>query len=246
MKYDFIFMDADETLLDFRKSEQEALKKTFLHYNLPADETVFGIYSGINHGLWKAFERGEIIKEEVLKRRFRDTFRTLGISGRFSGLEEYYQNSLSEGSYRISGAEEVCARLSEVCSLYLVTNGVASTQRRRMRESGLERYFTEMFISEELGFQKPQAEFFDRVFDGIPGFDRSRALIIGDSLTSDIAGGKTSGIATCWFCRDGIPADASGKADFVIQDLREVYAIVGDEENEGRSGSRNKTEESER
>lgn len=232
MKYDFILMDADETLLDFRKSEQAAFRNTFLNYGLTPDEEALRIYSRINHGLWEAFERGEIAKEDILRRRFRETLQVLGISGEFPGLEDYYQNALSEGSYRIEGAEEVCSRLSEACSLYLVTNGVASTQRRRMKESGLECYFEEMFISEEVGYQKPQTAFFEYVFARIPDFDRSRALIVGDSLTSDIAGGKNAGIATCWFCRNGIPEDGAGKADYLIQDLKEVYSIVGDEENE--------------
>ena len=232
MKYDIILMDADETLLDFRKSEQVAFRNTFIQYGLTPDEEVFQIYSGINHRLWEAFERGEITKEDILKRRFRETFHVLGISGNFPGLEEYYQNALSEGSYRIEGAEEVCRRLAEKCSLYLVTNGVASTQRRRMKESGLQCYFEEMFISEEVGYQKPQIDFFKYVFDRIPDFDRSRALIVGDSLTSDIAGGRNAGITTCWFCRKGIPEDGAGKADYVIQNLREVYSVVGDEGNE--------------
>lgn len=232
MKYDIILMDADETLLDFKKSEQEAFRKTFSHYGLTPDEHAFQTYSQINHGLWQAFERGEIQKEDILKRRFRETFCALGIDGAFPGLEEYYQVALSEGSYQIDGASEVCAELAQRCSLYLVTNGVAFTQRRRMKESGLQIYFKEMFISEEVGVQKPQKEYFDYVMAQIPGFDRRCALMVGDSLTSDIAGGRAAGIDTCWFCRNGIPKDADGKADYVIQDLREVLSIVGDEKNE--------------
>lgn len=225
-------MDADETLLDFRQSEQAAFSRTFLKYGLIPDEKALQIYSGINHRLWEAFERNEITKQDILDRRFRETFRALGISGEFRGLEEYYQTALSEGSYKIEGAEEVCSRLSGRYQLYVVTNGVASTQRRRMKESGLQKYFRAMYISEEVGYQKPQKEFFDYVFAGIPGFERSRALIVGDSLTSDIAGGRNAGIDTCWFCRKGNFADGTGKADYVIQDLRELYSIVGDEENE--------------
>ncbi|MDD6616645.1 MAG: YjjG family noncanonical pyrimidine nucleotidase [Lachnospiraceae bacterium] len=232
MKYDFVLMDADETLLDFRKSEQAAFRNTFIKYGLIPDEEIFQLYSRINHGLWGAYERGQITKEDILRRRFRETFQAAGIKGEFPGLEEYYQNALSEGSYRIEGAEEVCSRLAETCSLYLVTNGVASTQRRRMKESGLQQYFQQMFISEEVGYQKPQIDFFEYVFARISGFDKSRALIVGDSLTSDIAGGRNAGIATCWFCRHGIPEDGAGKADYVICDLRKLCLIVGEQEDE--------------
>jgi 2-haloacid dehalogenase len=232
MNYDIILFDADETLLDFKKSEHEALLATFRRYGVNADEALLQLYAKTNHGLWEAFERGEVTKQDILNRRFRETFQAAGITGSFEGLEEFYQTELSKGSYKIEGAEELCRRLAKSCRLYLVTNGVASTQRRRMKESGLEVYFRDLFISEEAGCQKPQKEFFDYMAARIPDYDRSRALIVGDSLTSDIAGGRGAGIATCWYCRNGRAEDGEGKADYIIRDLREVYLIVGDEKNE--------------
>ena len=96
-----------------------------------------------------------------------------------------------------------------------------------MKESGLEPYFRDFFISEEIGFQKPQPEYFQRVFEKIPGFEREEAIIVGDSLSSDIRGGEQAGIDTCWFLRNGLPAESEPKADFEIADLGELVKIVG-------------------
>lgn len=232
MKYDTILMDADETILDFSKAERFAFIRTLKRYGIACPEEVFALYSDINHGLWKAFERGEISKQEILDRRFRETFEKSGITGEFPGLEDYYQNALSEGSFIIEGADEVCRKLSEHCRLYVVTNGVASTQHRRMKESGLRVWFQDVFVSEEVGFQKPKKEYFDYVFSRIPDLVPERTLLVGDSLTSDIAGGKGAGIDTCWMCRSGRIGEGLGKADYIITDLRELYGIAGGAEHE--------------
>ncbi len=234
MRFEFILLDADETLLDFKKAEQKAFAGTFRKYGIEPDEVLFQTYDRINHGLWAAFERGEISKQEILDRRFRETFRAMNFEGEFPGFEEAYQTALSEGSDTIPGATEVCRILSGISRLYLVTNGVGFTQRRRMKESGLEAYFQEFFISEEIGFQKPQPEYFRKVFERIPGFEREKALLVGDSLNSDIRGGEQAGIATCWFSRYGFPEESEAKADYEISDLRELIEIV--ETGNGRRG----------
>ena len=234
MRYKFVLMDADETLLDFKKSEREAFGSTFRKYGIEPDALLFQTYDAINHGLWAAFERGEISKQEILDQRFRRTFQAVKLEGAFEGFEESYQNALSEGSYTIPGALEVCRKLSEVCSLYLVTNGVGFTQRRRMKESGLEPYFKDFFISEEIGFQKPQPEYFQKVFEKIPGFRKEEAVIVGDSLSSDIRGGELAGIDTCWFLRNGFADGNEPQADFEIEDLWELEQIVGS--GHGRRG----------
>ncbi|MDO4297327.1 MAG: YjjG family noncanonical pyrimidine nucleotidase [Lachnospiraceae bacterium] len=232
MRYDTILMDADETILDFSQAERSAFARTLEKYEITCTEEVFALYSDINHGLWKSFERGEISKQEILDRRFRETFQRLGIRGEFPGLEEAYQTALSEGSFIIEGADEVCRRLSEHCRLYVVTNGVAATQHRRMKESGLRVWFRDVFVSEEVGYQKPKREYFDYVFARIPDMVPERTLLVGDSLTSDIAGGKGAGVDTCWMCRSGRIEEGLGKADYIITDLRELYGIVGGAEHE--------------
>ena len=221
-----ILLDADETLLDFRSAERQAFSRTMEKYGIACSDTLFSAYQEINHGLWHAFEAGEIQKEDILKRRFRETFARLGIEGAFPGLEEYYQDALAQGHEKMPHAAEACRELAKQCRLWLVSNGVASTQKRRMRESGLEHYFEAFFISEEIGFQKPQKQYFDYVKEHIPGFCPEWTLAVGDSLHSDIRGAENSGIASCWYFRETPPPDAFTKADYVITDLNELISIV--------------------
>ena len=118
--------------------------------------------------------------------------------------------------------------LSKTHNLYIVTNGVASTQQIRIGDSGLQPYFKDIFISELLGSQKPQKEFFDHCFERIPDFDPSLALIIGDSLTSDIKGGNNAGIETCWFNPDGEENNTDAKVDYEIKSLKALYSLLAD------------------
>ncbi|WP_434309762.1 YjjG family noncanonical pyrimidine nucleotidase [Hominifimenecus sp. rT4P-3] len=199
--YDWIFFDADGTLLDFATTERHALERTFRQFGYPFDEAIRKRYEDINHGLWKDFERGRITKDDVLNNRFSRLFREIGVvrGENDRAFEKAYQDALAEGTDVTEGAEEVLSYLKGKYFLYVATNGVASTQYKRLRQSGLARYFDGIFVSEEIGFQKPQKEYFSACFAKIPGIIPERTLIVGDSLTSDMAGGQAAGMATCWF-----------------------------------------------
>lgn len=199
MKYSVLFIDADDTLLDFHKCEYVAINDTFNKYNLLFDKDVFDVYKKHNHALWSAFERGEITKPEILQRRFRETFDELGYMNVPSSFEEDYQLALGNGGYIIEGVDEVLHKLSEHCDIYILTNGVSTTQHSRMEKSGLMPYIKGIFISEELGSQKPQKEYFEAVLNSLGIEDKSSILMVGDSLGSDIQGGINAGIDTCWY-----------------------------------------------
>lgn len=204
MKYKHLLFDADDTLLDFQASEQEALKSLFQSLHLAYTESLVNKYHEINHGLWAAFERGEISKDEILQTRFRKLFSELGIVVDRPKLEEEYQEMLASSHIVIPGSYELLDQLRNHFELYIVSNGVASTQYNRLHASGLFPYFQNIFISEETGYQKPQIEFFHYVFDRIPAFDASKAIIIGDSLSSDMQGGINAKINTCWYNPKGL------------------------------------------
>lgn len=199
--YDWIFFDVDGTLLDFATTERHGLERTFQQFGYPFDEAIRKRYADINHGLWKDFERGRITKDDVLNNRFSRLFREIGVvrGENDRAFEKAYQDALAEGVDVMEGAEEVLSYLKGKYFLYVATNGVASTQYKRLRQSGLARYFDGIFVSEEMGFQKPQKEYFSACFAKIPGIIPERALIVGDSLTSDMAGGQAAEMATCWF-----------------------------------------------
>lgn len=227
MRYDFILFDADDTLLDFGKAEDAALKQVFAEFDLPLTEEIRQGYLDINHGLWKALEKGEIEKPQVLARRFQDTFEKFGIPGPTDGsFEKRYQILLGEGAYLVDGAVELLNELKQEFRLAIVTNGVTATQTNRLRLCGLDRIIPDVFISEKIGVAKPQAGFFDAVFAELGQPERSRVLIVGDSLTSDMRGGEIAGIDSCWYNPKGKPNDTDVRPTYEIRDLAELRSIV--------------------
>lgn len=226
MKYDILLFDADDTVLDFGAAEERALQVAFTANNLHFDKRVLGTYRKNNVREWQRLERGEITVDQVLANRFTDTFRELGITADLNAVSELYETELHFGYEVIPHAEEVLAKLQKMSRLYVASNGVLSIQNSRLSGSGLDKYFIKRFISEEIGVPKPNAEFFRRSFAQIENFDSSRTLIIGDSLSSDIRGGKNAGIATCWFNPSGAQNDTDVKPDYEISDLRQLFDIV--------------------
>ena len=184
--YQTLLFDADDTLLDFKAAEQNALRQLFASLSIELTDNIRNLYHTINHSLWQAFERGEISKDEILATRFRRLFAEINFSNLPDTLESDYQSMLASGHQTITEAFEVLNILMQSHDLYIVSNGVASTQYNRLKASGLYPYFKGVFVSEETGYQKPQIEFFDYVIARIPEFKKENTLIIGDSLSSDI------------------------------------------------------------
>lgn len=203
MRYNTVLFDADQTLLDFHRSEYEAISETMLLHGVnPSDENV-KLYSKINLSLWKALERGEIEKQVLVYRRFELLLESLCVEGDAKQMAQTYVESLSNKGYLLSGAKEMCEYLYGKVKMYIVTNGIESVQRSRYSICGIEQYFDEIFISGEVGYEKPSAKFFEYVAEHISGFDKKSTLIIGDSLTSDMKGGLDFGIDTCWYAPNG-------------------------------------------
>lgn len=225
-----ILLDLDNTILDFSAAEHAAVSKTFREIGLEPTEALIARYSEINQQQWECFERGEITRDTVLVRRFSLLFEELGLplsaEDASQAVEDIYRGHLSEGHYFIDGAPELLAYLAPKYELYLASNGVADTQYSRLASAGITHYFREIFISETTGHHKPERAYFDYCFAHIPDFDPARALIIGDSLTSDIRGGKNAGIATCWFN----PARRENRSgicpDFEVHALSELYTLL--------------------
>ena len=227
MRYDVILWDADDTLLDFQRSEASALERAFAEYDLPLTEEIRRGYLEINHGLWKALERGEVTKQQVLDERFQRTFSRFGLTApRDGSFERTYQRMLGEGAFLLPDAESVLRALSGRCRQAIVTNGVTATQRNRLRLCGLDRIMDDVFISEQLGAAKPQRAFFDAVFDRLGQPPRERVLIVGDSLTSDMHGGEVAGIDRCWFNPHGVENTSGVEVTWEIRRLPELLAIV--------------------
>ena len=198
-KYDILLFDADDTLFDFGKAERRAIINTFDKFSIPADEDNIELYVKINKDCWRQLERGEIDKISLRQVRFERLSSALGIDFDAKLAGEFYLADLATHAILIDGARELCERLSKRAKLYIITNGIKTVQTGRMKRSGIEEYIEKCFISEDVGYEKPDIRFFDHVSKSIENFDKSRALVIGDSLTSDIAGGNNFGIDTCWY-----------------------------------------------
>ncbi len=225
MSYLNLIFDIDDTLLDFQDTEERALDKLFVQNQIPQDPSFFAQYKEINTNLWQQHEAGIISREAVLNQRFALFFKELGKEVDGSELEKSYRAYLNEGHKKIVGAEELLQNLAKRFKLYAGTNGSSETQQRRLKESNLLPYFDALFISEELGVQKPEKTFFEKMFAQIPNFKKENTLMIGDSLSSDMAGGLQAGIATCWFNPQKLTTDHL-QPTYTIYALEELYPIL--------------------
>ncbi len=207
MQYTTLLMDADETLLDFCKSEAFGLQSTMERYGLPYTAAVREIYHEINRVLWQQLERGEIRRERLKVKRFEQLFERLGVDGvDAAAFNAAYMQTLGTRGFMLPGALDLLRDLCDRYDICIITNGSASVQHTRLADSGMLPYVGQVFISEEIGADKPSAPFFEYVLAHIKESDKRKMLVIGDSLTSDIQGGNLAGIDTCWYNPGGASA----------------------------------------
>ena len=226
MKYKTLLFDADGTLLNFLKAEEEALTEALHMRGIDADSATVSLYSGINDGLWKKLERGEIKKSVLAYKRFEMLFEALGLELDAKKMAEDYMNALSTKGILLDGAENMLRALYGKARMYIVTNGIEFIQRGRYARCGIEKYFDDIFISDTIGFDKPSVKYFEYVEDHINSFDKSRTLIIGDSLTSDMRGGLNYGIDTCWYNPSGKNVPEDMRLTFVARSFDEVVDFI--------------------
>lgn len=221
-----LLFDADETLFDFNRSMRAALAKSLKKFDYPFDETEINKYEKINQGYWRRFENGEVTKEQVRTGRFRDFLALIGLFCDAREFDLLYLNNLAVFPYLIDGAEELVAAFSGRYRMSIITNGISFLQRKRIESSPICKYFEHVFISEELNTKKPDKEFFDKVFSVYKDMPREKALVIGDSLSSDIKGGNNAGIDVCWLNRNGIKPDNSVRIDYEVHSLQELKKLL--------------------
>lgn len=223
---EFLFLDLDDTILDFHKAERIALSKTISQFGLEPNEEVLHRYHLINKAHWEMLERGELTRAEVLTRRFGVLFAEYGLDVDVQVCAKTYERNLSIGHYFLPGAEEAVDRLSKKYRLFLASNGTAVVQKGRMTSANLYRFFEKVFVSQEIGHNKPSKAYFDACFAQIPDFDQAKAMIVGDSLTSDIAGGINAGIRTCWVNPQHLPCPDHIHPDHEIEYLSQLEALL--------------------
>ena len=223
---EFLFLDLDDTILDFHKAERLAIAKTFRSFGLEPTEAVLNRYHEINKLHWQRLERGEITRDQVLVGRFRMLFEELGHTVDPAAVAKSYETNLGIGHYFLPGALEAVQALQGKYRLFLASNGTASVQHSRLTSAGLYPYFEKVFVSQDLGFNKPAKEFFDACARQIPGFDRTKAMMVGDSLSSDILGGKNAGFSTCWVNPAHKKSPAEIQPDYEIEALSQLPGLL--------------------
>ena len=224
--YEFLFLDLDDTILDFQKAEHIALSKTLESFGLTPTEEVLKRYNQINRAHWEALERKEMTRAQVLLGRFQMLFREFQLDVDPEKVARIYERNLGIGHWFLPGAEEAVERLSKKYKLYLASNGTASVQKGRMTSANLYRFFEKVFVSQEIGADKPSIEYFERCFAQISGFDKAKAIIVGDSLTSDILGGQNAGITTCWVNPGHKPGREDIRVDYEIEALSQLENLL--------------------
>ena len=222
---EFLLLDLDDTILDFHKAERIALSKTIREFGLEPTEEILSRYHVINKWHWEQLEKGTMTRAEILVNRFAVLFQEQGIAVDAAACAKGYEKNLSIGHYFLPGAEEAVEYLSKRYRLFLVSNGTASVQKGRMTSANLYRFFEKVFVSQEIGHTKPSRAYFDACFALIPGFDREKAMIVGDSLSSDIQGGINAGIRTVWI--NPAHSDCGQiRPDYELEALHQLPALL--------------------
>lgn len=226
MKYKTLLFDVDDTLLDFQAAERSALHLLFEKEGLLLTKEMETTYKTINSQLWRAFELGEIDKQTVTDTRFSRLFEVYGKQVNGKKMGDTYREFLGEGHDLLGNSRAIITELAENYELYIVTNGVAKTQYQRLEKAQLTPFFKDIFVSEEVGYQKPMLAYFEHVFARIPQMEQSSTIIIGDSLASDIQGGHQAGIDTVWLNLTGTSNKSPIQPTYEIDQLEQLFSIL--------------------
>lgn len=223
-----VLWDVDGTLLDFIYSQRYALTKCFQTIGREINEEILNRYSEINDSFWKRLELGEITKEQLLTGRFIQLFKEYDIQDvDVEAFRKEYQEGLGSVYSYIDDSLTICQSLQGKVKQYVVTNGVTSTQLNKLKLSGFYDIMEALFISEQIGAPKPHKEYFDYCLAQIGEKDKSKILLVGDSLSSDIKGGVNAGIPTCWYRAEGTENKTEFQPDYEISDLHQIFDILG-------------------
>lgn len=227
MKYPYLLFDADDTLFDFPTASARAYEIMCRANDIPTTPAVYQLYHEINAVLWSAFDRGSVSKEYVTLERYVLFLRALELDRDPEKCNRDYLTALGGAVFPLPHAEEVCRELARRGHrLYIVTNAVASVQRSRLKQCAFGGVFLDAFISEDAGAAKPHPDYYRYVHSRLPEITPENALLIGDSLTTDIRGANNAGLPCCWFNPHRRPAPEDLRIDHEIHDLRELLELV--------------------
>ena len=225
-RYRFLLFDADNTLFDFTAGERAALTEAFEACGVPLYPGILDVYSACNEDCWRRLENGELGKKELVSLRFAQTFRHFGIEADAVRVDDVYEEALSKKAILLPGAKDMVKRFYGRAGIYIITNGLSRVQRGRFSHTDLFDYVDDVFISEEMGSKKPDAAFFDLVAARIPGYKKEEALVVGDSLSSDIRGANNAGLDCVWYNPRGAENTDGLRITKTVSDFDELTAFL--------------------
>ncbi len=220
--YKALLIDIDNTLLDFTKCEYNAIKPVMEKYNIPLTEENINTYSKINLANWKRLEKNEISREECITTRWETFFGMFNISANGKEINDLYFSKLKQGGYVMPGAIEFLERITKIMPVYALTNGIAEVQNTRLNNSGIKKYLSKVYISEEIGYTKPDPNFFNYVLKDI-NVNKEDCIMLGDSMSSDIVGAINARIDNVWFDFKNTNPSYNGKR---ITTLEEFFKFL--------------------
>ncbi len=225
-RYDYILFDADNTLFDFDRAERQALRRVLEERGYPSGPEAQELYLSINRGLWSRFDRGEVTQDWLAVERFAAFARAMGRADDPVDFNRRYLTLLGEGAFLLPGAEDLCRTLARRCTLAVVTNGMALAQHGRFERSALAGLVPWLFISEELGVSKPDPAFFEAVLQAMGVTDRSRVLMVGDNLLTDVRGGLAAGIDSVWYNPGRLPGRPDVVPTYTLDSYLALEALI--------------------
>ena len=219
------FFDFDHTLFDSDASEALAFDHALTVNGAEPTARTFASYKDINSGLWRQVEAGQIGPDKVRTLRFRLLVEQLRLDLDPVDLADAFTFGMQEFGELYPEALAVLSEVSERGPTALVTNAISEIQRRRIERVGIADLFDVIVISSEVGVAKPTPEIFNHAFAGLGPIETTDTVMIGDSLTSDIAGGRAAGLATCWFNGHQVPRPQAAAPDHEIHTLGQLLDL---------------------
>ena len=240
--YTCVLLDIDNTLLDFDAAERQAVTDMLAEYELPHDEAAYETYHKVNRELWDSLAKGQLNKQKLFQIRFSRFMQAMQLpdNGKGKAMNDRYEELLATHADLLPGALTALEELSEVATLAIVSNGAQMVQTRRLAESGVMNFMEDVFISEKMGCEKPNARIFDAALRALGVENREHVLMVGDSLASDVQGGSNAGLDTCWYNPNH--AENPGKVipTYEIASLEELYPLVMEQEELANVGLKNR------
>ena len=217
-------LDADETILDFLRSSRESFAQAMAWAGMARFASDYEKFRAVNDALWKAYERGEVTKSRLVVERFARFFAAEGVEADAAAVNGRYFGTLCATGYLLPGAAEFLRALRARGKVYLITNGTPAAQYGRLASLGLENFFDGIYISDEIGYKKPDVRFFAYLLER-EKIGRENCLVIGDSLSSDIAGANNAGIRCIWYNPSGRAAEGAAP-DYTAKSYREILRLA--------------------